>query len=178
MNSINQQQPEQNHADLQGADALHKIKEIVSQSPNCFFCTSQATGETRGVRPMNVRQVDAHGRLWFLSASDSHQNREIELDPSVQLFFQGSKHSDFLHLTGRAEITRDRAKVHELWEPMIKTWFTQGEDDPRITIIKFSPSEGYYWDTKHGSVIAFAKIMLGAVIGKTLDDSIEGKLTV
>ena len=58
----------------------------------------------------------------------------------------------------------------------MKTWFTEGKDDPRITVIKFTPEEGYYWDTKHGQVVAFAKQMIGAALGKTLDDSIEGEL--
>jgi hypothetical protein len=40
------------------------------------------------------------------------------------------------------------------------------------------PWEGYYWDTKHGKLVAFAKQIAGAVMGKTLDDSIEGKLTL
>ena len=61
---------------------------------------------------------------------------------------------------------------------MIQTWFTEGVDDPRITVIKVTPSEGYYWDTKHGNMVAGVKILIGAVIRKTLDDSVEGTLDV
>jgi len=125
---------------------------------------------------MSVQQVDDQGNLWFLSAADSHKNAEIERDPTVHLFFQGSKHSDFLTLSGRASISRDRAKIEELWEPMVKTWFTEGKDDPRITVIKVTPNEGYYWDTKHGMAVAGVKMLVSAAIGRTLDDSIEGKL--
>ncbi len=57
---------------------------------------------------------------------------------------------------------------------MLRTWFTGGIEDPRITVIKVSPTEGYYWDTKHGQFVAGMKMLLGAAIGKTLDDSIEG----
>ena len=56
------------------------------------------------------------------------------------------------------------------------TWFTEGKDDPRITVIKVTPTDGYYWDTKHGAAIAGAKMLVGAAIGKTLDDSVEGRL--
>lgn len=73
---------------------------------------------------------DDAGHLWFLSADDSHKNQELEADPCVQLFFQGSAHSDFLMLSGTATISRDKAKIKELWEPIIKTWFTEGVDDP------------------------------------------------
>ena len=83
-----------------------------------------------------------------------------------------------MNLYGRATISTDKAKIKELWEPILKTWFTEGVDDPRISVIKVTPVSGYYWDTKHGQVIAFAKQIVGAMMGKTMDDSIEGKLTV
>jgi len=178
MDSINKNQPENNHADLKAQDAVKKIKELVKASPTCFFCTAVPTGESSAARPMNVRQVDEEGNFWFLSASDSHQNKEIAMDPTVKLYFQGSSYSDFLQIIGTATLSTDKAKIKELWEPILKTWFTEGEDDPRITVIKVAPSEGYYWDNKHGHAVAGIKMMIGALIGKTLDDSIEGKLEV
>jgi general stress protein 26 len=60
----------------------------------------------------------------------------------------------------------------------MKVWFTEGQDDPRISVIKVEPSEAYYWDNKHGDLIAYLKIKVGSVIGKTMDDSIEGKLDI
>jgi general stress protein 26 len=125
---------------------------------------------------MAVREVDEAGNLWFLSASDSRKNREIEIDDTVTLYFQASAHSDFLCVTGRAQIWRDRERIKALWSPLIKTWFTEGVDDPRITVIKVTPSDGYYWDNKHGGAIAGVKMLIGAAVGKTLDDSIEGRV--
>ena len=73
-------------------------------------------------------------------------------------------------------MSRDKKKIKELWEPILKTWFTGGENDPRITAIGVVPSGGYYWDNKHGNAVAAIKMMIGAAIGKTLDDGVEGKL--
>src|SRR5918993_1139346 len=120
MDSINRNQPEDNREDLRGKIAVKKIKEMVEQAENCFFCSTVPMGESNGDRPMNVRQVDDEGNLWFLSASDSRKNQELALDPSVRLYFQGSKHSDFMQLNGQATITRDREKIKELWSPMIQ----------------------------------------------------------
>jgi general stress protein 26 len=178
MDSINRNQPEDNRADLNGGEAVKKIREIVDHAQNCFFTTAVAVSGSSSARPMNVRQVDEAGNLWFLSANDSHLNLELAQDSSVKLFFQGSPHSDFLQLNGRAYISTDREKIEELWEPIIKTWFTGGVDDPRITVIKVVPNDGYYWDNKHGNIVAGIKMMIGAAVGKTLDDSIEGKVAV
>lgn len=176
MDSINRNQPEHNRADLVAADAVKKIREIAEKAGSCFFCTAPASSGSVGARPMSVQKIDDHGNLWFLSAIDSRKNHEIHADPSVRLFFQGSPHSDFMELRGHASITTDKAHIDELWEPIVKTWFTQGKDDPRITVIKVTPTEGYYWDTKHGYAVAGVKMMIGALIGKTLDDSIEGRV--
>ncbi|MES2487397.1 MAG: pyridoxamine 5'-phosphate oxidase family protein, partial [Bacteroidota bacterium] len=87
-----------------------------------------------------------------------------------------SSYSDFLTLYGKATISTDKQKIKELWDPMMKVWFTEGEDDPRITVIKFTPTEGYYWDTKHNILVSMAKRAYGAVVGETYDDSIEGEI--
>ena len=129
-----------------------------------------------GIRPMNVRKVDDDGALWFLSASDSHKNQELDRTSEVVLLFQGSPHSDFLQLSGIASVSRDPEKIKELWEPVLKTWFTEGVNDPRITVIKVVPDQGHYWDNKHGNMVAGIKMMIGAISGKTLDDSIQGEV--
>lgn len=178
MDSINKNQPEENRADLNNAEAVAKIRELAGKAKSCFFCTAVATGGSNGSRPMSVQTIDDSGNLWFLSASDSHKNLEIARNPEVKLYFQGSAHSDFLQLEGKATISTDAQKIKELWEPVLKTWFTEGENDPRITVIRFTPSAGYYWDTKHGNAIAGIKMLIGAAIGKTLDDSIEGTIAV
>ena len=178
MDSINQQQPEKNHQDLHGSEAGKKIKELAGKNNSCFFCTSITTGKPVAVRPMSVQKMDEEGNFWFLSANDSHKNAEIALDNRVQLLFQGNAHSDFLNIYGVASISTDKALIKELWEPIIKTWFTGGVDDPRITAIKVETEQGYYWDNKHGNTIAFIKMLAGAATGKTLDDSIKGQLSV
>src|SRR5688500_2591356 len=100
MDSINREQPEDNRENLVGRRAVERIADAVEKAQTCFFCTHTAAGETSGVRPMAVRDVDDAGNLWFLSADDSRKNRELEADPRVDLYFQGSPHSNFLHLAG------------------------------------------------------------------------------
>lgn len=178
MDSINKQQAENNHKDLQGTEAAKKIKELVGEAKTCFFCTDLNSGGQFFTRPMAVQTVDDAGTLWFLSSDDSHKNAEIKNDSYVQLLFQGSAYAEFLSIYGKAMITKDKEKIKELWQPTLKTWFTGGVDDPRISVIAVKPEDGYYWDNKHGVVVAFAKQIAGAVMGKTMDDSIEGTLSI
>src|SRR5688572_18127755 len=176
MDSINRNQPEKNREHLQSREAIEKIKAMVEKAETCFFCTAATEADSLGARPMAVQEVDDAGNLWFLSADDSHKNAEVKQDSRVRLYFQGSKHADFLLLDGVATISRDKKRIKDLWKPIMKTWFTEGQDDPRIMVVKVAPHKGYYWDTKHGMAVAGIKMLIGAATGKTLDDSIEGRL--
>jgi general stress protein 26 len=177
MDSINPNQLDTRRRDLSGLDARKRIRETADEVRTCFFCTGGNTGPSHGVRPMSVLDADAAGHLWFLSAIDSHKNAELAINPEVRLYFQRSNHGGFMELEGTATVSRDRARIRQLWDFVLKTWFTEGEDDPRISVIEVVPREGYYWDNKHGQAVAGARMLVGAAIGKTLDDSIEGRLT-
>ncbi len=96
MDSINRQQAEENHKDLQGAEAGKKIKDLAGKNNTCFFCTDITTGKAVTARPMSVQKMDDARNFWFLSAGDSHKNQEIQMNNYVQLLFQGTAHSDFL----------------------------------------------------------------------------------
>lgn len=178
MDSINKNQQEENFEHLSSKEAVEKIKALVDKAKTCFFCTTAIGSASGGVRPMSVQKTDDDGNLWFLSANDSHTYEEVAANPLVKLFFQGSAHSDFLFISGKAVVSADKNMIEELWEPVLKTWFTEGKDDPRIAVVKVVPLAGYYWDTKHGNAIAGIKMLIGAATGKTMDDSIEGTLRV
>jgi general stress protein 26 len=65
-----------------------------------------------------------------------------------------------------------------MWSSIAKAWFTEGKDDPAISLVKVTPEEGYYWDTKNNKMISLIKIAAAVVTGKTMDGGIEGKLNV
>ena len=158
-------------------EAIEKFKEIVKHESVCLF-TTRLTEVPLTTRPMSVQKVCDQGNFWFLSASDSEKNQEIETDQRVQLFFNNTSKYEFLSVYGTASITRDRAKIDELWTNIAKAWFPEGKDDPRVTVIKVTPEEGFYWDTKDGKLVSMIKILASAVAGKTFQEGVEGTISV
>jgi general stress protein 26 len=140
-----------------------------------MFCTNLANAPFE-VRPMSTQEVDHEGNFWFLSGKSSDKNREIKQDDKVQLLYADRNNSDYMTVFGHADVFYDKAKVEELWKPHVKAWFTKGVDDPNISIIRVRPEQAYYWDTKHGGMVAFFKMMASAALGTTMDDSIEGTM--
>ncbi|MEP6751059.1 MAG: pyridoxamine 5'-phosphate oxidase family protein [Bacteroidota bacterium] len=154
-------------------EALEEIQALVKEIDTCMFCTY--SGGKLKSRPMSVRTIDEEGTLWFLSDRNSDKNSEIKIDSNVDLLFAGG-HEKYLALHGEAEISFDKAKIKELWNPIIKIWFPGGVDDPAISVIKVKYDDGYYWDTKHGHMVSLLKMVKSLVTGTSGDDGIEGSL--
>jgi general stress protein 26 len=162
---------------LGNTEGIKKIKELAEDIRVCMFCT--ATEKIPfNVRPMNTLQVDDDGNFWFFSSIDSDKNNEILQDDVVQLLYSKVSDNHYMTVTGRAEISKDRAKIEELWTDFIKAWFPKGKADPALTVICIKPQEAYYWDTKNGKMISLIKIALSAIAGKDMDGSVEGEIKV
>ncbi len=163
---------------LQNKEAIDKLKELVGEINICLFCTDLKTDDGSTCRPMGAQQVCDQGNVWFFSSKDSDKNRAIARNKNVQLFFAHPGKSSYLVVNGEAEIIFDRAKTEELWNPLVKTWFKGGKDDPDISIIKVTPTVAYYWDTDGNQMINFLKMVASVATGTNLVTGNEGALSV
>ena len=161
----------------EGAEAVKKLKDLAESARICMFTTYTDTRPMPS-RPMALQGVDDDGTLYFFSAESSGKNREVEEVPDVQLFFANNGSSEYLSIYGKATISDDREKIKELWSVWAKTWFQGGAEDPDLTLISVKPEACEYWDTKHNKAVQLLKIAASIVTGKTMDDSVEGKLNI
>ena len=159
-------------------DAISKLQEMTKDARIAMLCTNLAQVPF-STCPMSTQTVDeATGAIWFFSGSDSQHIRDIEKDNRVQLIYAHNGDSAYLSVFGTAEVLHDQAKIDELWTPLAKVWFPGGKDDPNLRLIKVTPQEGLYWDTKHGKMVSFLKMIASLATGKTMDDGIQGSLTL
>lgn len=155
--------------------AIEKIQELTKGKIG-LFCTIQ-NGEIES-RPMSTQAVDEDGTMWFFSHRDSHKNQQIESIDKVYLMYSDQDKHHYLSLTGYAEVIVDKAKIEELWNPFVKAWFEGGKDDPAITLLKVTPVDGHYWDTKDGKLVTLIKIAVASLTGNHKDGSVEGDLNL
>ncbi len=160
--------------DLSNQPANEKVQDLAEDIDICMFCTFK--GDEMISRPMSTQQVDDDGVVWFMSDKDSNKNNEIKQNNKVDLLY-AKGYSTFLSLKGEAEIVFDVEKVKQLWTPHVKVWFTEGPEDPRISLIKVTYKSGHYWDTKHGRMVQMAKMAASLLTGKTMDDGITGEIS-
>lgn len=165
------------HENLINAEAIKKIKLLAGDIKIALFCTQLAQIPIQS-RPMAVQDIDDEGNLWFISSMDSDKNHEIQQDNQVQLFFSNISSSQYLSVYGHATIFRDQQKIDELWSPIAKAWFEEGKKDPKVSVIKVTPADAYYWDTKNSKIITLLKIASAAVFGTDSDVGVHGNLKV
>jgi len=160
--------------DLRQKPVLTKIRELAEDAKLCMFHT-RLCGAPFNTRPMTTQAVDEDGTIWFFSAADSTQNLDIARDNRVQLIYSNRSASEFLSLYGTAEILIDKDRAKKLWNVFLTTWFHDGPDDSNLTLLKFTPVEGSYWNTKHDKMIQSLKIVVGSIRGKMQGDGPEEK---
>jgi general stress protein 26 len=123
-------------------------------------------------RPMAIADTDRDGSLWFITGGDTSKVFELEKDSSILAVMQSSSKS--LSVGGRAELSRDRNKIHELWKESFRVWF-KGKDDPNIVLIRLNPAEAEYWDTSGGQGVKFAlKYAAAYVTGQSMSHNDSG----
>ncbi len=166
-----------NVSNVVATEAREKLKQLAEDAGICMFVT-RLGDFPQTARPMSVAEVDEDGNLWFFSDVHSDKNIHIISDNRVQLYFANKSSSEYLSIYGEASIITDKEKIKEFWKPIAKAWFTEGVDDPHITLLKIHPKDAYYWDTRNNKLIALIKIGVSVITGKTNDGGVEGKLIV
>lgn len=159
--------------------AIEKLKELSESARICMFCTN-LTELPMNSRPMSLQECDNQGNLWFISSAESNKNFEIKVENKVQLFFMNNSNSEYLSIYGKAFIYKDKNTIEEQWSSLANAWFEEGKDDPKVTVIRVTPEETYYWDTKAGKFITMMSFVGAALTGSTTDnsDGIEGNLNI
>lgn len=160
---------------LQGAEALDKIKEL-AEDKTTMFCTFN--GDQMVTRPMHTQGIDDDGTFWFFSDKNSAKNHTLEENSNVHLIYANNSSYEYLSIEGNGTVEHDPQKIDELWKDFAKAWFTEGKTDPSLTLIRVTPQSGHYWDTKSNKVVSLMKIAVGAMTGKTMDNGVQGDLKV
>src|SRR6476620_8533715 len=75
----------------------------------------------------------------------------------------------YVSVFGRAEVSHDRAKMEELWNPIHKAWFPDGLADPNICLIRVRVEEAEYWDAPSSTLVQLAGFAKALVTGKEAD---------
>ena len=109
-----------------------------------MFTTLDASGQLNA-RPMsNNADVEYDGNSYYFTTEETGLVSEVARSPKVGLGFEGDD-GLFVHVTGTAELIRDKAEFKKHWVPDLDAWFKDGSDTPGLVLVKVVAESARYW---------------------------------
>ena len=148
---------------------LQKVRELIKEIDFCMLTTVDESGDLHS-RPMSSNgDVDENGDIWFFTSASSHKVTEIGKLPKVNVSFADPDDQRYVSISGTAQLSRDQAKIDELWRPEFKIWFPEGKDDPEIALLRVSLEKAEYWDSPSSTIGYALSFVSSLVTGKQPD---------
>ena len=155
-------------------DQFDKLVELIKDIRMAMLTTVEDDGSLHS-RPMATQDKPEDGVLWFFTYDDTPKTDEIRQDRRVNLSYAKPDKQRYVSVSGTATIVRDRAKMKELWNPIYKTWFPEGLDDPKVVLLRVDVDQAQYWDGP-GFVGMAIDVVRSLATGTQASGGQEGKL--
>lgn len=157
---------------------IKKLHDMIKDIRFAMLTTVEEDGTLRS-RPMATQEFEFDGDLWFFTSADATKVNEVQHEHHVNVSYAEPKDQKYVSVSGTAQLIRDKSKIEELWNPLLKAWFPDGLDDPQLSLLKVSVDKAEYWDSPSSKVVrllGFAKALVtGKQIGNPGDNAkIEG----
>lgn len=124
---------------------------------------------SRPMATLNVSEEDFDGKLRFITKLNTPKVNELKNNPHVNLSYADSGKNKYASVSGRAEVSQDRQKLSELWNPLFSAWIPEGLDDPEIALISVTVESAELWDSPPSSVVELAGFIKAKVTGEPYD---------
>jgi general stress protein 26 len=120
---------------------LSKFYELIESLEIAMMTTRRMDGHLES-RAMANQKRAAGADLWFVTTEGAGKLKDIEADPHVNRASYKDRTRDWISVSGTAVVSRDRAKIKELYAEDWSIWFpNEGDsrhgtpDDPRMVLI-------------------------------------------
>ena len=150
--------------DTHSEDMKH-LFDLIKDIKFAMLTTVDDGGSLRS-RPMANRQAETFdGALWFFTHASAHKTEEVRREHQVNVSFADPDSQNYVSISGTAELSRDQAKIDELWTPVTKAWFPKGKDDADTALLKITIAKAEFWDAPSGAMAHLIGLAKGAVTG-------------
>lgn len=157
-----------NQEHLTGDAGIQKLGDLIKDIRIAMMTTAAPDGSFDS-RPMATQTIDADhpfdGSVLFLTRGESGKVQEIANDSHIALLYADPGNAKYVSAKGRATVYRDQAKIDELWNPMYKAWFPEGQQDPSIAILKVTLDEAQFWEASSSKLVRGVKYLAAAATG-------------
>jgi general stress protein 26 len=154
---------------------LQKFYDLIDEIDVAMMTTRRPDGHLESRAMANQKQAGG-ADLWFVTAEDSSKLRDIAHDPHVNLAYYKTGSYEWVSASGVARVSRDRAKIRELYEPDWKAWFgDDGDprhgtaDDPRIVLIGIDVHAAVFLEVNKPKPVVLFELVKGWLTGERVE---------
>jgi general stress protein 26 len=154
-------------------EKIEELYKLIDGIEVAMFTTRRSDGQLVS-RPMAVQGHDAASGadLWFVTDIETHKLDELQNDPHVNVSFYRDRTREWVSVSGRGRIVRDRAKIRELYAPDWRAWFGDqggerdgGPEDPRLTLIAVEADSVIYMVNNTPAPVVLFELAKGMITG-------------
>jgi general stress protein 26 len=125
-------------------------------------------------RPMQTQRRTTGTDLWFMTNVESEKFEELARDPHVNLAYYKDRTREWVSVSGRAILSRDRDLVDSLYQPDWKAWLGDtgdgkrdgGPHDPRIALILVEAESVVYSKSDRPAPVVLFQVVKGMITGQ------------
>ncbi len=157
------------------SDQLSLLFEHINDIEIAMLTTRRADGHLES-RAMATQKRSSGADLWFVTTEGSRKLRDIAADPHVNLSYYKDRTREWVSVSGIASISRDRAKVRDLYAADWKAWFPEeGDarhgtpDDPRMVLIGVDVHAAVFLEVNKPQPVVLFEVMKGWLTGDMPD---------
>jgi general stress protein 26 len=157
------------------ADARQKLYEMIEDIEIAMMTTKRPDGHLES-RAMATQKRAEGSDLWFVSRDATGKLAQLESDPHVNLTYYKDRTREWISVSGLAALSRDRAKIRELYAPDWKAWFgSEGDprhgtpDDPRMVLIGVTVQAAVFFEVNKPQPVLLYEVIKGWITGQEPD---------
>jgi general stress protein 26 len=147
------------------SESIARLGELIKDIRIAMLTTVDDDGGLRS-RPMATQDEQFDGELWFFTQASSPKGNDIASDHQVNVAYAAPDKQRYISISGRARLVRDKAKMKQLWSPILKAWFPEGLNDPDLALLQISAERAEYWDDSHSKVGNLIELVKALATGK------------
>jgi general stress protein 26 len=154
---------------------LEKLYSHIADIEIAMMTTRRADGHLQS-RAMATQKRALGADLWFVTLDTAPKLRDLDNDPHVNLSYYKDRTREWVSVSGVASVTRDHAKIHELYAPDWKMWFPkEGDprhgtpDDPRLVLIGVDVHAAVFLEVNKPQPVVLFEVVKGWLTGSTPD---------
>ena len=155
-------------SDKSQTDKVEKLGKLIDDIKVAMMTTAEPGGAMRS-RPMWTAggKEPFGGSLWFFTYAQSGKVHEFETDRHVNLSYAKPDDQEYVSVSGKARLSRNPAKIDELWTDSMKAWFPQGKGTDGIALINVNVDHAEYWDAPNSTMVHLYGMAKAALTGES-----------